>query len=173
MFCIFYKYSSKFFLCIVSCTTILSCVQKHKFASDKKMIADNKMKLILTDVFLMESYVSEKLPNVSLDSITTIKKSFYKNILLQHKVDSASFYITLNYYQSHPKEYGLLLNMVDSVLIKIKPLDTTKVPTKDIIPPKNIENLPSFTEQEKEMQNVFLKQHQDFQRLKNTKSEKQ
>lgn len=131
-------------------------MQKLKFEQNKIELSDKKMTSILVDVLLMEAYVNEKLPSISTDSQNIIKKSFYKDILAKHKVDSSDFYSTFNYYQSHPKEFSTLLTKVDSSLIKIVPKDTTRV--KPIAQtPKNLESMSSFSEQEKAMREEFLK----------------
>lgn len=140
----------------------MSCVRKHKFDSGRIELSEKKMTAVLTDILLMESYVFEKMPGVQMDSITIIKKSFYKPILAKHKVDSADFYSTLFYYQSHPKEFTLLLNLVDSSLSKIQPKDTSIV--KPIVTvPNNIDALSTFNEQEKAMQKEFLKKNKTSQ----------
>ena len=146
-------------------------MQKHKFAAYKKEVPDKKMIQILTDVFLMESYVNEKAQGVSPDSLTVIKQSFYLPILRHHKVDSASFFNTFNYFQSNPKEYAQLLSLVDSNMIKIKPLDTTIIIKPAVVTPKNIDILPNFKEQEQAMGREFLKGHSSLQKLKLKKSE--
>jgi beta-glucosidase/6-phospho-beta-glucosidase/beta-galactosidase len=151
-----HKYSSKFILYVITLAIFMSCMQKHKFERNKIELSDQKMTTILVDMLLMEAYVSEKQPYINLDSLTILKKSFYKTILKKHKVDSASFYSTFNYYQSHPKEFSPILVMVDSSLNKIIPKDTTFV--KPVVePPKNLESMASFTEQEKAMREAFIK----------------
>ena len=40
----FHKYSSKIILSVLSFTIILSCIQKHKFESDKKELDENQKK---------------------------------------------------------------------------------------------------------------------------------
>jgi hypothetical protein len=136
----------------------MSCVGKHKFESGRIELSEKKMTAVLTDILLMESYVFEKMPGVQMDSVTIVKKSFYKPILAKHKVDSSDFYSTLYYYQSHPKEFTLLLNLVDSSLSKIKPKDTSIV-EQLITVPQNIDALSSFHEQEKAMREEFLKKN--------------
>ena len=147
----FHKYSSKFILSVLSFTIILSCIQKHKFESDKKELDEKKMSAVLTDIFQMEAYVKKKVQNINSDSTTLIKKSLYAPILKHHKVDSAEFYSTFNYYQSHPKEFIVLLNVIDSNMNKIKALDTTFVKPAEITTPKNIDKINDFNEQEKAM----------------------
>lgn len=151
-----HKYTSKLILYVITFIIFMSCVRKHKFDSDKIELSNKKMTAILVDVFLMEAYVTEKMPNANMDSVNTIKRSLYKDILNKHKVDSIAFYSTFNYYQAHPDEFSSILNTVDSSLIKIKPLDTTKViPIVNV--PENIEALSNFTEQEKAMREEYLK----------------
>ena len=127
---------------------------------------DEKMTAVLTDVFLMEAYVNEKLPNANTDSLTVLRQSFYKSILKHHKVDSASFFSTFNYFHAHPDEFTVLLNQVDSNMNKIKPLDTTTVIKPVVEPPKNLEILSNFNEQEKAMQKEYLKNQQSSQKFK-------
>ena len=149
---------------------ILSCVRKHKFDSDKKQLSEQKMKAILTDVFLMEAYVNEKMQGVNADSLTVVKQSFYKDILKHHKADSVAFYSTFNYYQTHPKEFIPLLNLVDSTLNKIIPLDTAFV-KPIVLPPKNLDILPNFKQQEAAMQKEYLKKNQNLQKNKRKNNE--
>ncbi len=134
----------------------MSCVSKRKFDSDKIELSNKKMTAILVDVFLMEAYVTEKMPNVNMDSVNNIKSSFYIDILVKHKVDSATFYSTFNYYQAHPNEFSALLIKVDSSLTKIKPKDTTRIIPIVTVPGK-IDDLSSFNEQEKAMRQEYLK----------------
>lgn len=110
----------------------------------------------MTDIFLMESYVSEKMISVHPDSITTVKLSFYKKILADHKVDSLSYYTTFNYLQAHPKELLIVLNLVDSALGKIKPGDTSTVVQKMPVYPAD-EGSPDFKIQERKMREDYLK----------------
>ncbi|MDB5225865.1 MAG: hypothetical protein JWN78_58 [Bacteroidota bacterium] len=152
----FYKYSLKFIFCTFSFVTIISCVPKHKFDFDKNKLSDKKMTSILTDIFLMESYVNEKMQGHYPDSITSIKMSFYKKILEYHKVDSVTFYTTFNYLQAHPKDFLAILKLTDSTMHKIVPLDTIRT-APYVSVPKNIEKLPNFNEQEKAMREEFIK----------------
>ena len=140
----------------------MSCLRNHKFDSGRIELSEKKMTAVLTDILLMESYVFEKLPDVQIDSNTIIRKSFYKPILAKHKVDSTDFYSTLYYYQSHPKEFSLLLNLVDSSLSKIQPKDTATVKTIVTVP-NNIDALSTFHEQEKAMREEFLKKNKTSQ----------
>jgi len=142
---------------------IMSCMRKHKFDSDKSELSDKKMAAVLTDVLLMEAYVSEKMQGANFDSIAIVKKSFYKPILDKHKVDSAVFYEAFTYYHAHPKEFSVLLNMVDSTLNKVHGKDTAFVKPMVTVP-ENIEALSSFKDQEKAMREEFLK---DNDTLKN------
>lgn len=153
-----HKYSLKFILYLLPLLFFISCVRKHKFDSGRIELSEQKMTAVLTDILLMESYVLEKMPGVQMDSVTIIKKSFYNPILAKHKVDSADFYSTLYYYQSHPKEFTLLLNLVDSGLSKIHPKDTSIV-IQTVTVPKNIDSLQTFHEQEKAMRVEFLKKN--------------
>jgi len=158
----FHKYSSKFILYALSFVIILSCVRKHKFDTDKKQLSDNKMMAVLTDIFLMEAYVNEKTAGLFPDSIANIKKSLYRPILLKHKIDSVDFYSTLNFYQAHPKEFLPVLSQVDSILVKIKPLDTATISVSNapiIDVPKNFDSLANFSEQEKALREIYLKKN--------------
>lgn len=128
------------------------------------------MTAVFTDIFLMEAYVNEKMPNLNADSLTIIKRAFYKDILKHHKADSAAFYTTFNYYQSHPKEFSELLALVDSNMLNINPLDTTLVKT-EASTPKNIEKLSNFNVQEQAMQKEFLKNSPALQKLELKKSQ--
>ncbi len=151
-----HKYSSKFILYVLSFTFIISCVHKHKFDSDKKVLSEQKMTSILVDIFLMEAYVNEKMPNLNIDSLTVVRQSFYPSVLKYHKVDSFSFYSTFYYYQYHPKEFSELLNKVNTKMTKIKPLDTTII-KQIVVPPKDLDKLTNFKEQEKSMRDEYLK----------------
>lgn len=166
-----YKYTLIFFLILFSLSTPIACVQKHKFDTDKKQLSEKKMSQVLADVFLMEAYVNENTIGLFPDSVASIKKSLYKPILLKHKIDSADFYATLNYYQVHPKEFLPILNQVDTILSKIKPLDSTTITepaTQDLIIPKNLDTMESFKAQEAAMRNSFLKRN----KLKNQNNSK-
>lgn len=156
MFKFYRKYNSKIILCILSCITIISCVHKQTYKNGSIELNDKKMSDILVDILLMESYINEKMQGTSVDSLVQIKKSYYSSILKKHKTDSISFYSTFNYYQTHPKEFSLILNRVDSSLNKIVPKDTSIV-VLQVTPPSNLEQLSSFKEQEKAMQEVFKK----------------
>ena len=169
----FHKYSSKLILYVLTVVIFISCVQKHKFANEKKQLSEKKMVNILTDILLMEAYVNEKMVKVSSDSLALVKQSFYPDILKHHKTDSALFYSTFNYFQSHPEEFSKLLSMVDSNLIKIKPLDTTFVKPATIEPPKDIEKLGGFRAQEEAMRKEYLKKNPTLQKLKDRKSKKE
>lgn len=156
MFKFYRKYNSKIILCVLSCITIASCAHKHSYKNGRIELSDKKMSDILVDILLMESYINEKMQGTSVDSLTVIKKSFYPAILKKHHTDSISFYSTFNYYQTHPKEFSLILNRVDSSLNKIVPKDTSIV-VQQVTPPSNLEQLSSFKEQEKAMQEAFKK----------------
>ncbi len=117
-------------------------------------------------MLLMESYVSEKLP-ISQDSVVAVKLSLYDSVFLYHKIDSAAFYSTLRYYQSHPRKFSAILHKVDSTLNTIKPRDTTNV-IPSIVPPPNINQFQSFKEQEKLMGQEYLKNQKRLQKDKRT-----
>ena len=104
MFNLLQKYSSKLVIFTLSSIFILSCAPKTKYDENQKLLPDVKMVNVLEDVLLMEAYVMEKLPNVRIDSINAVKNVFYKEIFKKHKIDSASFYTTLYYFQvmKHP-----------------------------------------------------------------------
>jgi len=140
----FYKYKPKIILSVFSLLLLISCVRKHKFDKDKRQLSAVTFSQVLSDAFLMEAYVSEKFKTLSTDSLVQLKKIVYPAILKQHKVDSAAFYSTFNYYQSHPKDFLKILALVDSTLLKIKPLDTTTINQDTIQPPKNVEELLNF-----------------------------
>ncbi len=162
MFILLPKYKSKISLSLFFVFIITSCVKKHQHDSENKyLLPENKMVAILTDVFMMEAYVSEKIPLTNADSLTIVKKSLYAPILRQHKVDSLDFYSTFNYYQAHPKEFINLLSLVDSSLLKIVPLDSTEV--KQLVePPVDIDKLGSYTAQEAAMRDIYLKRNQNI-----------
>ncbi|MCB0508703.1 MAG: DUF4296 domain-containing protein [Chitinophagales bacterium] len=134
----------------------MACVKKHNTTFTSNLLPKDKMINVLTDVFLMESYINTKVQNTDADSVLLIKKALYAPILKHHKVDSAEFYTTFNFYQSHPKEFVALLQLVDSNLVKIKPLDTTKEKLF-VEPPKNIDNFGNYKEQEAAMQKELLR----------------
>lgn len=145
-------------------------MQKHKFDSDKKQVSDSKMVAVLADMFLMEAYINEKLQYHNTDSSKAVKSKFYPALFKYHQIDSAKFYSTLSYFQSHPKEFSDLLIGVDSNLYKIKPLDTSRVLIeKKIVTPDNIDNLSSFKEQEEAMRREYLKNNPSLQKLKDKK----
>ncbi len=112
----------------------------------------------------MESYVSEKLP-LSQDSVIAVKLALYDSVFLYHKIDSAAFYSTLRYYQSHPRKFSAILHRVDSTLTIIQPGDTTIV-IPSVIPPPNINQFQSFKEQEKLMGEEYLKNKKRLQKDK-------
>lgn len=157
-----YKYTLKFFLILFSFSTPVACVQKHKFDSDKIKLSEREMSNVLADIFLMEAYVNEKTAGLFPDSIANIKKSLYRPILLKHKIDSVDFYSTLNFYQAHPKEFLPVLSQVDSILVKIKPLDTATISVSNspiVEVPKNFDSLANFSEQEKALREIYLKKN--------------
>lgn len=124
---IFHKDTLKIIFLGISSFYIISCVPKHKFEFEKNTLSYQKMAAVLTDIFLMESYVSEKMVSAQPDSITAVKRSFSKQILAYHHIDSAAFYSTYNYLQAHPKELAGVLTLVDSSISRIRPGDTTTV----------------------------------------------
>lgn len=162
MFVLLPKYKSKISLSLFFVFIITSCVKKHPHDTENKnLVSEKKMVAILTDVFMMEAYVNEKIPFTNADSLTIVKKSLYAPILKQHKVDSLDFYSTFNYYQTHPKEFINLLSLVDSSLVKIVPLDSTEV--KQLVePPENIDKLGSYTAQEAAMRDIYLNRNQNI-----------
>ena len=152
------KYTLIFLLITIGVATFSSCVPKHKFDNSAKLLPDTTISAILTDVFIMESYVAERLPGNSSDTMVLLKQSFYSQIIAHHKVDSLSFYNTFNFLQSHPKALQTVLVMVDSAMQKIKPGDSSVYkPVVEL--PKNIENIPNFKEQQKILQEVYKKNH--------------
>jgi hypothetical protein len=165
MQCICPKYTSKFICIVISSAIILSCVPKHKFDLEKNKLTDKKMAVVLADVFLMETYVSEKLSGAHPDSLAAIKLSFYKKILKHHNVDSVSFYSTFNYLQAHPADMARILTKVDTVISRIKPGDLTPM-EPEVNVPAGIEKLPGFPEQERAMGAEYLKKLR--QRLKDS-----
>ncbi len=173
MIILVHKYSSNFFLSFLFLLIVPSCIKKHQMASSDKIISENKMISVLTEIFKMEAYVNDKLIGSNIDSLTFVKKSLYAPILSHYKVDSTDFYTTFNYYQSNPNEFIALLSLVDSNLVKIKPLDTTE--TKQLVaPPENIEQLGTYNEQEAAMRDVFIKKnHQKLNKLHQKKPENQ
>jgi hypothetical protein len=162
---IFHKYTSKFIFPLFSVLLFISCLPKHKFDLAKNKLDEKKMADVLADVLLLESYVNEKMMNRNQDSIASIKMSLYPAILNYHHADSAAFYTTFDYLQAHPKEFASVLHLVDSALNKITPRDTTKIfPAVTI--PDNINNLPNFNEQQKALQEEYIKANRE--RLKDS-----
>lgn len=162
-----YKYKSKFIVSLLFLFTITSCMQKHKFAKDNKQLSDKKMQQVLTDVFLMESYVNEKYKPSNADSAIVIKKSFYPIILKHHKVDSVDFYETLDYYQAHPGKFVDLLTKIDSVLNKITPLDTTKIVSDEMdTPPAGVEKLLNYRGRADMIEKAFENDSQLLRKIK-------
>ena len=156
MFKLLQKYSSKLVFFTFITIFILSCAQKSKYGKHQRVLSDTKMIVILEDVLIMESYVMEKLPNLRTDSLNAIKNKFYAEIFKKHKVDSASFYSTLYYFQVRPIEFDSLLNKVDLKLSKIVPKDTTRViQTPQMLPT----GLPvgNVVDEEKKLKEQFAK----------------
>ena len=143
-------------LSVLGFALITSCVPKHKFEDSVNLLPDTIMSAVLTDIFIMESYVAEKTAVVNPDTAIKIKKSLYSEILNHHKVDSLEFYTTFFYLQSHPKDFQVVLSMLDSAMNKIKPGDTS-VHKPLLTLPKNIENIPNFKEQQKVLQEAYRK----------------
>ena len=154
-------------LCIIATFIFISCVRKHRFDTDKKILEEKKMATVLTDVFLMEAYVNEQLKWRNSDSVSLVRKIYYPDILKHHKIDSTSFFATLRYYQAHPKEYSSLLVAVDSLLYKIKALDTTTAPLdNNVVIPPNINDISSYKKQEQAMGEEYIKNNPVFKNFK-------
>lgn len=119
---------------------------------------------VLPDVFLMEAYVNEKYKVTNNDSIVAVKQTFYPEIFAHHKIDSTDFYETLDYFQSNPSKFSDLLIKLDSVLQKIKPLDTTK--TAEIKPPENVEKLLNYRGRADQISTAFDKDGQLIKKIK-------
>lgn len=130
------------------------------------------MAQVLTDVFLMESYVNERVRAVSQDSLTVLKQSFYPSILKHHQVDSLAFYSTLNYFQAHPKDFTELLAVVDSNLAKIQPKDTATFISADQEPPKEVDKLLNFRGTPDELKKMYPKEQQTLRKIKSKETEK-
>jgi predicted SnoaL-like aldol condensation-catalyzing enzyme len=114
----------------------------------------------------MEAYLSEKIPSIQQDSLTSIKHKFYSAIFSKHKTDSSDFYTTLYYLQIHPNELDSILINIDKRLLKINPKDTTKIVQKLTKPVLNvIEKDRLFNEQVKEN---FLKRKKYNNNTQNT-----
>jgi hypothetical protein len=157
------KDTSKFIFIVLSVVFIISCIPKHKFDFGKNKLSHQEMASVMTDIFLMESYVSEKMVSADPDSITAVKRSFYKKILSFHNADSLSFYSTFNYLQAHPKELSDVLAMVDSSIGKIKPGDTSSAAQKIIIPGEDdVQFQRGAKEQEKRMREEFAKRKKAY-----------
>lgn len=160
----YYKYNLIFILILIFGLFITSCFRKHKFEKAKIELSDKKMLAILTDIFLMESYVNEKMPNTHLDSLTLVKSSLYNSIFKYHKADSSTFYSTFNYYQTHPKLFLMLLTQLDSIMNKITPLDSNQV-TNIVVAPANVEKANDFNEQERLMRVQYISSLKDSSRI--------
>lgn len=156
MFNLLQKYSSKLVIFTLCSIFILSCVHKSKYEKKQKLLSDAKMITVLEDVVLMESYVNEKLPSATIDTLSALKSNFYNQIFKKHKIDSASFYSTLYYFQVHPIEFDSLLVKIDDKLSLVKPKDTTIV--KPIVKIES-SGLPTgnVIDQEKEMKEEYKK----------------
>lgn len=149
---------------------LISCVKKHKYDNTQKHLTDKKMSAVLTDIFLMETYINDKNPRLGADSLTQIKKLFYPAILKHHHLDSTIFYSTLSYYQAHPAQYLTVLSLVDSNLLKIKPLDTTSVAPSTIQPPKDVEKLLNFRGRTEELKKIYKNDSDVLKQIKKESS---
>jgi hypothetical protein len=131
-------------------------MKNHLKDSGSVQVEDSVFSALMVDVLLMEAYVSEKMPVAGQDTLSLVKKQLYDSIFAKYKTDSASFFTTLYYYQAHPKEFSVHLKVIDSVMNKIIPGDTSTV-NPQIPVPDHIQDLPSFSEQEELMRNELLK----------------
>mgnify|MGYP000951393267 FL=1 len=70
----------------------------------------------------------------------------------------------LDYFQSNPSKFSDLLIKLDSVMQKIKPLDTTK--TAEIKPPENVEKLLNYRGRADQISTAFDKDSQLIKKIK-------
>lgn len=95
-------------LLIVFLGFIASCNNRPK-----EMLSDEKMKAIMTDLFLFDGAAYVK--NISFND--TIKEMYYNQILYKHGVTMAAYDSTLVWYLKHSKDYAKLH---DEVLVDLK-----------------------------------------------------
>jgi len=121
-----------------------SCMQQHAYEKNVQKLSDSSMKKVLTDVFLTESYLNERYRSDNPNLLPALKQSSYKWIFKKHHIDSADFYSTIDYYNAHPDIFVQVLMQVDSILTKIKPLDTSTVQQQIVDTIPNIRSVLNF-----------------------------
>jgi hypothetical protein len=82
----------------------------------KGIIENGKMILVLTDVHLVDSYVS----SAAYDSTTQPVANYYKVVYQKHKIDSAQLKRSLRYYSRDPE---LLDTMYHQVLKRLETME--------------------------------------------------
>jgi hypothetical protein len=80
------------------------------------IIGNDKMILVLTDIHLVDSYVS----SAAYDTTTQPAKNYYKVVYQKYKIDSGEFQMSLRYYSKQPE---LLDTMYYQVLKKLEKME--------------------------------------------------
>ncbi len=96
---------------ILLCLGWISC---QTFSGTKKVLKINTMKLVMWDLLKADEwYIRQTLK----DSTVKIKKEnirLYQKVFDVHGISKDQFYASYKYYESHPIEYKILLDSVET-----------------------------------------------------------
>jgi hypothetical protein len=109
------------FLSLIFVSLSLICCKSKEVP--KTVIQPKQMEKILYDIHLADSYITS-IGNV--DSAKNLSAAFYKGIYKKHKIDSAHYNRSMDYYYNHP---AYLTDIYEQVK---KDLEKTKVKQEKI-----------------------------------------
>ncbi len=98
-----------FFLLIVVIVVGVACQ-----SSSKKILEIDKMKVLLMHQLMVEEFHSNFQYRDTISNKDSLRSVGFAQVLNIHKVDSAQFYKSLNYYKSEPVLYQKLLDSANA-----------------------------------------------------------
>jgi hypothetical protein len=93
-----------FFLC--------SCWQAKPGKRD--ILSINNMKLVMWDMIQADEFAPVYIAKDSTRNLKKETKLLYQKVFALHKIDSARFYKSFDYYKAHPEDYKILLDSLSA-----------------------------------------------------------
>ena len=120
----------KFFRLSILCSALVLSLNLSSCDTNKpkELIPQSKFVIIMTDLHLIDGYVSTLMYN---DSSKVNKQSLYRSVYAKHKISPAVYDLSLKYYSRDPKLLDSLYVQVEKRLSKFQQINTPK-PVNDI-----------------------------------------
>lgn len=96
------------FLLLILSVFILSCSSEKINRSGERIVPEDTLTAVLTDIHLADAYFSVK----RTEKIPFERKDLYESILNEYNISRSRFDSTINYYTTHVDQYELLYEKV-------------------------------------------------------------